>query len=241
MSAAAAAMCMDPIAVMRIAELAGLLQLASPALPIGSFSYSQGLEAAVDAGIVHDAPSAAHWITSGLTQILATGELILLAAQMGHWQQDDYTALARLNDEFLGSRESAELRQETTQMGWSLAQLCAALEWGGAAHREQLAQLRPVALPTVFALAALAQSADLEATLTAYAFSWIENQVAAALKAVPLGQVAAQRVILQARASLDEAVTHAMAAGIDAIVTFAPQLGILSARHESQYSRLFRS
>ncbi|RKP59099.1 urease accessory protein UreF [Pararobbsia silviterrae] len=225
-------------------ELVGLLHLASPALPIGAFSYSQGLEAAVETGIVHDGPSAAEWIASGLEHVLAYGELPFLAHQFTRWQsfgEADVEALRVADTQFLASRESAELRQETEQMGWSLAQLCTSLEWGDAARRALLATMRPVAQPTVFALAALAHQATLDHTLTAYAFAWAENQIAAALKAVPLGQLAGQRALVAQREPIARAVAHALRVPDDGLVTFAPMLGILSARHESQYSRLFRS
>ena len=229
------------IITMRIAELTALLHLASPALPIGAFSYSQGLEAAIEAQLITDADSARDWIASGLTDVLARGELPFLAHQMERWRAHDADGLREANSEFLASRESAELRRETEQMGWSLRQLCVSLEWGGADRRMTLASLKPLAQPTAFAFAAFAHDAAPDAALAAYAFSWVENQAAAALKAVPLGQLAGQRIIVALREPIDAAVTRALATSPDNINTFAPQLGILSARHESQYSRLFRS
>jgi urease accessory protein len=226
---------------MRIAELTALLHLGSPALPIGAFSYSQGLEAAIEAHLIHDGDSARDWIASGLTNVLARGELPFLAQQMAHWRAHDVAALVVANQEFLASRESAELRRETEQMGWSLRQLCVALEWGDAGPRATLAALTPIAQPTAFAFAALAHGAAPDATLAAYAFSWVENQAAAALKAVPLGQIAGQRIIVALRGLIGQAVARALATSAQDLNTFAPQLGILSARHESQYSRLFRS
>ncbi|WP_153102111.1 urease accessory protein UreF [Paraburkholderia hayleyella] len=226
---------------MRIAELTALLHLASPALPIGTFSYSQGLEAAIEAHIVTDADSARDWIASGLSDVLARAELPCLAHQMERWRTHDAARLADANGEFLASRESAELRRETEQMGWSLRQLCISLEWGDAPRRATLASITPLAQPTAFALAAYAHDAAIDATLAAYAFSWVENQVAAALKSVPLGQLAGQRIIVALRGPIDAAVTRALMIAPEQINTFAPQLGILSARHESQYSRLFRS
>jgi urease accessory protein len=223
------------------AELTALLHLASPALPIGAFSYSQGLEAAIEHGLIDDGDSARKWIESGLVNVLARGELPMLAHQMSHWKTHDIEALERTNDDYLASRESAELRRETEQMGWSLAQLCASLEWGDDARRATLASIKPIAQPTAFAFAACAHDASPEAVLAAYAFSWVENQAAAALKAVPLGQLAGQRIIVALRGPIGEAVQRALATPLDRINTFAPQLGVLSARHESQYSRLFRS
>ncbi|TDY44473.1 urease accessory protein [Paraburkholderia rhizosphaerae] len=227
--------------IMRIAELTALLHLASPALPIGAFSYSQGLEAAIEAQLITNADSARDWIASGLTNVLAVGELPFLAHQIERWRVHDATGLAQANSEFLASRESMELRRETEQMGWSLRQLCASLEWGDASRRATLDTLTPVAQPTAFAFAAFAHDVTTDSALAAYAFSWVENQAAAALKAVPLGQFAGQRIIVALRGAIDAAVAHALATSPDDINTFAPQLGILSARHESQYSRLFRS
>jgi urease accessory protein len=226
---------------MRIAELTALLHLASPALPIGAFSYSQGLEAAIEAQLITDAESARDWIASGLTDVLALGELPFLAHQIERWHAHDAAGLALANSEFLASRESAELRRETEQMGWSLRQLCVSLEWGDAERRATLTSMTPLAQPTAFAFAAFAHDVSADAALAAYAFSWVENQAAAALKAVPLGQLAGQRIIVALRAPIDAAVQRALATTPDDINTFAPQLGILSARHESQYSRLFRS
>jgi urease accessory protein len=126
-------------------------------------------------------------------------------------------------------------------MGWSLAQLCVSLEWGDKARRATLAAIKPIAQPTAFAFAAFAHDAAPDAALAAYAFSWVENQAAAALKAVPLGQLAGQRIIVALREPIDAAVRRALDTAPEQINTFAPQLGVLSARHESQYSRLFRS
>jgi urease accessory protein len=226
---------------MNIAELTALLHLASPALPIGAFSYSQGLEAAIDAGLVAHADDAAHWIASGLANVLAPGELPFIAHQLERWHAHDAHALIEANAEFVASRESAELRRETAQMGWSLRQLCVQLDWGDAARRETLECMTPIAQPTAFAFAAFAHEAAADATLAAYAFNWVENQVAAALKAIPLGQLAGQRIVVALRPAIESAVARALATPPDSLNTFAPQLGILSARHESQYSRLFRS
>jgi len=226
---------------MHLAELTALLHLASPALPIGAFSYSQGLEAAIDVNLVRDADDARGWIANGLANVLAAGELPFVAHQLERWRAHDANALIAANEEFIASRESSELRRETAQMGWSLRQLCTQLEWGDAPRRATLDAMTPIAQPTAFAFAAHAHDASPDATLAAYAFSWVENQTAAALKAVPLGQLAGQRIVVALRPAIETAVARALATPPDALNTFAPQLGVLSARHESQYSRLFRS
>ncbi len=202
-------------------SLARLLQLASPTLPVGAYSYSQGLEAAVEAGIVTDAASAERWIGDVLEFAVARIELAVLRQQMAEPSQ-------ALNDFFLASRESAELRAETLQMGHSLAKLLADL--GVEVPIEQ------PALPTAFACAARAWHIAERDALVAYLWSWLENQVMAAIKALPLGQTAGQKILLALGARLD-----AIAGKEAEWSNFAPGLAFLSARHETQYSRLFRS
>lgn len=236
--------------------LVALLQLASPALPIGGFSYSQGLEAAIDAGTVVDADTAARWIAAGL-DVLARGEAVLLVRQWHAWRQGDWQCVHQANRTLLALRETAELRLEAEQMGASLARLALDLQWGDATARAQLAAMRPVALPTAYAYAAGALGLDGCACAAAWLYGWTENQVAAAIKAIPLGQAAGQRILDGLRPSVAEAAGRAQRAalagerqangecapddGHDAVSTFAPMLAILSARHETQYSRLFRS
>lgn len=224
-----------------IRKLIGLLHLASPALPIGAYSYSQGLEGAVDAGLIHDALSARAWIQSGLEHVLATNELPMLAILYRDWAEGNYSELNRSNGYFLASRESFELRQETEQMGWSLAQLALSLEWHDETRQNALRSIKPVGLPTAFSYAAGALSIDLESCVAAYCFSWLENQVAAAQKALPLGQLAGQKILFAMHALIPEVVLRALETGRDQISTFAPHLGIISSRHAYQYSRLFRS
>ena len=224
-----------------IRKLTTLLHLASPALPIGGFSYSQGLEAAVNAQIVHNATTARDWIEQGLRFVLAVNELPILAILLRLWQTDNLLELQRLNAWFLASRETSELRRETEQMGWSLSQLATGLEWSDQTRRTQLKRLQPIGLPAAFAFAAVGLGIDHESALAVYAFTWVENQVAAAVKAVPLGQIAGQKILFAMHAFIPEVVRRALAMAPDEIRTFAPHLGILAARHENQYSRLFRS
>ena len=126
-------------------------------------------------------------------------------------------------------------------MGWSLAQLALTLQWHDEARQTTLRSLKPISLPTAFAYAAGALRIDLESCIAAYCFSWIENQVAAALKAIPLGQTAGQKILFAMHTLIPEIVLRVVETRPDAISTFAPHLGILSARHANQYSRLFRS
>jgi urease accessory protein len=225
-------------------QLISLLHLASPALPIGGFSYSQGLEAAIEAGSIHDALTAERWIRDNLLHVQAQCEAPLWLLLHRHWHAGDTAAVRAWNDWFHATRETSELRLETEQMGWSLAKLIAQMEWGTPALREALALLAPVCLPTAFTAACVALDVDARDGLAAYCFNWAENQVAAAIKAVPLGQVAGQHMLRRLHAAVlqtvDEATRRADATPPQ-LSTFSPMLGLLCARHETQYSRLFRS
>jgi urease accessory protein len=225
-------------------QLISLLHLASPALPIGGFSYSQGLEAAIDCGMVKDAATAEHWIRDNLVHVQAQCEAPVWLLLHRAWRQQDHAAVSRWNDWFHVTRETSELRLETEQMGWSLARLIAQMEWGDASLRDTLRGMSPLCLPTAFTAACVALDIDARDGLAAYAFNWAENQVAAALKAVPLGQVAGQQILRGLhRHVLDTVDEAARRADADPprLSTFSPMLGLLSARHETQYSRLFRS
>ena len=230
----------EPAAMCDASMLSRLLQLASPALPIGAFSYSQGLEAAITNGQVHDADSTYDWIAAGLT-LLAGGEAVLLRCQHQAWQAGNHLQLTQRNNTLLALRESAELRLETEQMGGSLARLAHQLKWGTDDERTQLSTMQPIALATAYAYAAHALRIPELACLTAWLYSWIENQVSAALKAVPLGQTAGQLILYRLHQPISQAAQLAMQTDETDLSTFAPLLGVLSARHETQYSRLFRS
>lgn len=221
-------------------QLTRLLQLASPLLPVGAYSYSQGLEWAIDSGVVHDAQSAGAWIADALEFNLARFELPIVARLCNAWAVRDVAALHHWNDVFCSGREGAEARAETLQMGYSLVRLFEALE-GDAAPIEMLARFAPVGFPLAYACAATLWNIPRTESLLAYAWAWAENQVSAALKTVPLGQVAGQRLLLALGAKIPAAVEAATARDDDRISNFTPALAIAGARHETQYSRLFRS
>lgn len=225
---------MTPLALVR------LLQLASPTLPVGAFSYSQGLEWQVDGGAIRTEADAGDWIRAVLDAGVARFELPLMATLMRAWSAADHRALAALNDDYLASREAAELRAETVQMGYSCTQLLKALDaCRGVA--DVLAKIHEPAFPTAWSGAAVALDVPVGPALTAWTWAWAENQVMAAIKAVPLGQTAGQRLLMM----LGEAIPSRVDAAIELPradwSNFAPGLAIASCRHETQYSRLFRS
>ena len=221
--------------------LARLLQLASPALPVGAYSYSQGLEAAVESGLVHDASSAQDWIGDVLAYAVARSEAPLWWRLHAAWSTGDQARAAHWNDIFLCTRETAELRAETLQMGYSLQRLL--LDVGGfdAASLAQLRGMTEITFPAAFAFAVVKWEIPARSALIAYLWAWLENQVMAALKSVPLGQTDGQRLLLALSALLPGIADAACALEDAALCNYAPGFAILCSRHETQYSRLFRS
>lgn len=221
-------------------SLLQLIWLASPALPVGGFSYSEGLEAGVDRAGVASENIASDWLCDQLQLSLARGDLAVIAQAIPAWRGADLTRVKILNDWVLQTRETSELRAQAEQMGRSL------LEWlrnhhsVSALHMDTCAQLPPT-YPITFALAASPLAAGVPDCLAAYAFGWAENMMQAALKSVPLGQSAGQRILARLAANIPAAVEEAMALQDHQRQAFSPMLAILSSQHETQYSRLFRS
>jgi urease accessory protein len=222
-------------------SLARLLQLASPALPVGAYSYSQGLEAAAEAGIVRDVASAQRWIGDVLACTVARLEAPVWWRLHAAWSAADAARVAHWNELFRCTRESAELRAETLQMGYSLKTLLLEI---GELDEEPSAQLRAIpdiTFPAAFAFAVVQWKIPARSALIAYMWAWLENQVMAALKSVPLGQTDGQRLLLALAALLPGIADAACALGDDELCNYAPGFAILCSRHETQYSRLFRS
>lgn len=221
------------------ASLLHLLWLASPALPVGGFSYSEGLEAAVDAGVVHDETSAGDWLLNQLELVQARAELPVAAAAHAAALALAGAKLAELNAWVLRTRETSESLQQAQQMGRSLLVWMQGLV-PDAPVLPLLQALKPAPTwPVVMGCAAASRGAALQPALQAIAFGWAENLMQAAVRSVPLGQTSGQRLLARLVQAIPQAVATAIAAPEP--VAFAPMLGVHGTRHETQYSRLFRS
>jgi len=230
---------------MKCIALARLLQLSSQALPIGGYSHSQGLESAIEAGVVCDDASLLRWITDVCEYCMRGFEIPCLLAMAAAWASGDAARAAELNDDFLATRESAELRAAAVQMGYSLRALLCVLPDLPAEMMNALRSMHEPSLPCVWSAASSAWRIEPTEAVVGYAWNWAENQVLAAMKAMPLGQSAGQRVLLDLGKRIAQlagpVAAVAAAQPPERCANFAPGLAILSSQHESQYSRLFRS
>lgn len=221
--------------------LSRLLQLSSTMLPVGAYSYSQGLEWAIECGDVSDLKSAQIWIADALMLYQANFELPILLRLYRAWQSNDLNVVVEWDAFFQAGRDTAESLAETRQMGYSLRRLLNDLESLPASFITRVNALHEPAFPTLYAGIASEWGISAQPLLQAYAWSWAENQVSAAMKAVPLGQVAGQKILLAIGQQLPAVIMQAMQLADDEVSNFAPGLTIAGCKHETQYSRLFRS
>lgn len=225
-----------------VPRLLRLLHLASPALPIGAFHFTQGLEYAVDAGWVHDEASALEWIEGIAQASLATLDLPVLYRLHEAWVLDNSESLRRWNSFLIACRETSELRLEDRHLGSSLLRVLGELGVTTELFRPRSAHDESgVAHATAFSLACARWDIAPLDGLRTYAWTWAENQVLAAVKLVPLGQSAGQRMLHALSTQLDMLATRATAL-MDSDIGVATSLqAVASGRHETQYTRLFRS
>jgi urease accessory protein len=220
------------------ARLLRLLQLVSPSLPIGSFTYSQGIEWAVESGWIRDLGDLEDWLEGLLHGPLAQVDLPLLLRIQAAAEARDRESLATWTNWLLASRETAELRAEESNRGRAFADLLVAWGLEGAGDwRPQLARSQAAG----FAFAAAAWAIDPRVAATGYAWAWLEGLVLAAVKIVPLGQTQGQQALVRLAAQVPGALELALTLDDDGIGASSPVLAIASCRHETQYTRLFRS
>lgn len=219
-------------------SLLRLLQLVSPGLPIGMYSYSQGLERAVEDGWIHNAEQTANWLQGLLQNGSSKVDLPILARIYDAWRQHDSSAIEHWSQILIACRETAELRAEDRQTGQALARLLINLEFPEALEWVKRAD---ATLVTLFALAAARWEINKADAMAGYVWGWLENQVLCAVKLVPLGQVAGQKLLITLAGELPALVDRALSMRDDEIGGSCFGLALTSSRHEMQYSRLFRS
>jgi len=222
----------DPLASLR------LWQLISPALPVGAYAYSQGLEYALHAGWLHDEHDVREWIQGLLQHTLCRLDVPVLQRLYTAWSNEDMQAVQHWSAFILAAREARELREEDLHLGRALATLLSELEIPAAA-RFKLSSHAPFV--NLLALAGVRWQVPLPDLAMGLLWAWAENQVAAAIKLVPLGQTSGQKILSAVAETIPVAVAEGLALEDDAIGAAAAGLGIASAQHETQYSRLFRS
>lgn len=225
---------------MQSAVLLRLLQLASPSLPIGAYTYSQGLESAIDKGFVTSQQSAHEWITESLN-IIGDFEAPISWRLMKAFSNRDLETIKHWTECFIAARDTSEFRAETIQMGYSLGKLVTDLKIADESLQSILQNLTEIPLPTAFAYATEALGVPHEAALLGMLFSLVENQVLACVKSVPLGQVSGQSLLLSLHPVIESVAQRAQQLEDDELSNWAPGLSLLSMQHETQYSRVYRS
>jgi urease accessory protein len=226
------------IVMIKDIALLRLFQLVSPGLPIGMYSYSQGLERAVEDGLVTTSDQVYDWIEGLLEQGMTQIDLPILARLYDAWSIGDISKVMRWSATLMAYRETFELRAEDRQAGQALARLLIELDFEEAAF---WLRRNDATLATLYALAAVRWGIPKQEVVTGYLWSWLENQVLCAVKLVPLGQVAGQRLLIKLADLLPAQVNKALTLPDEEIGGSAFGLALFSSRHEMQYSRLFRS
>jgi len=218
------------------ASLLRLLQLSSVSLPVGGYAFSQGMEFAIDEGWISNQEQVAAWVKLQLSESIARVDLPILQRAMQAVANNNMGTFVELNELILACRETKELRLTDTAMGEALGRLLNSLE-----IEQPFARTDEASFVCLFALAAQKWEIQYELAALGFVWSWLENQIGAATKLVPLGQTQAQQLLGTLQADIPAAIAFANTITEDNIGASLPTIAIASTRHEEQYSRLFRS
>lgn len=223
-------------------KLLCLMQLASPALPVGAYTYSDGLETLVEKGIISDRHSLKHWLEQELSYgAVRIDAAVMLRAYKFTQLDDDIAGLNYWNNWLSAFRETEELRLSSWQMGRSLLRLLVNLEPTLQPTLSSLIDGNACNWAIAFGIAAGYWQIDLTATLLAYLHSWATNLVAVGVKLIPLGQTVGQNLLLNLQSNIQKATTEIPTLEDDELSSCSWGLSLASMAHETQYSRLFRS
>lgn len=214
------------------------MHLVSPSLPIGSFTYSQGIEWAVETGWIDTAEDLQEWLENQLHTNITHLDLPILKRLYQAVENEDAESLQYWIDYLNASRETSELLQEEKNRGRALTDLLIALDTPLAAQwKPLLAQNQSAA----YAVAAVHWHIPLEDAAYGYVWSWLENLALSAVKIIPLGQTQGQKLLHVMTPTIPEAISYGLNINDNDIGASSPALAIASSRHETQYTRLFRS
>ncbi|MEM6426893.1 MAG: urease accessory protein UreF [Cyanobacteria bacterium P01_D01_bin.128] len=216
-----------------------LLQLASPTLPVGAYTYSEGLETLVQSGLVQTVEQIEHWLQQELICGAVRIEAAIVLRAYRAKASEDWDAIAHWNHWLSAARETAELRQQSWQMGRSLVRLIEQLHPELAPKFEDRSENWNFAV--AFGLTAAHWQISEAVTVLGYLQSWASNLINAAVRLVPLGQTAGQRLLLKLSADLEAAANNLLTLADDDLTSSGWGLAIASMQHETLYSRLFRS
>ena len=219
-------------------SLLKLIRLTSPSLPIGGYSYSQGLEFAVSSGWVHDASTASDWIQGLLKHSLINLDLPVLIRLYESWQESNTEKVGYWNNFLSASRDTFELQEEDRQLGKALARLLVDL---GLDEAKLFLQAPHGCFLTLYSLAAVRWKISLNNAANGFLWMWAENKVLCATKLIPLGQTDGQKILSTIIDTISQVIDQGFDLTDEDIGYTAPGQGIASALHETQYSRLFRS
>ena len=214
-----------------------LLRLCSPALPIGSYAYSQGLETACENDFVTDRQSLYHWLQGLLANSLAYLDAPVFFRLYDAHRENNKNQVAYWNQYILASRETAELFLEDSQMGNALVRLLINLGLG----RANALSRQDCSLLTPFSLACNHWQIDKTTACYGLIWAWCENQVGIGIKLIPLGQTSGQRILSLLIEHIASAVRHGLSLADSDIGACCPGAVLASMQHEDQYTRLFRS
>lgn len=222
-------------------KLNRLLQLCSANLPVGGFSFSQGLEFAIDSGWINNEKETYDWVNFSLTQALAPTDLAVMKRLYGALQHQDFNQFKQWNQLLIASRESNEFRLADLAMGKALVRLLTLLSSVDTEQYQAILLQKNVSFVSAFSIAAYLFELDLHYAQSGFCWTYIDNQVAAATKLVPLGQTQSQNLLFELTEQVEHAMHIANQLDDDEVGASLPHLAMASAWHETQYTRLFRS
>lgn len=222
-------------------KLNRLLQLCSANLPVGGFSFSQGLEYAIESGWIKNAKETHDWVSITLTQAIAPTDIAVMKRLFRALQMNDFDSFLKWNQLLVACRESNEFRLADLAMGKALVRLLTLLDAIDTEQYQLILSQKNISFVSAFTVAAYLFQLTLHDTQSGYCWTYIDNQIAAATKLVPLGQTQSQNLLFELTEYVENAIGIANKIADEEVGASLPHLAMASAWHETQYTRLFRS